>query len=101
MKETPNKKFLLLPFGSAGDVHPFVGLGLSLQQRGHDVEVATNGYFEPLIVRCGLPFTELGTADEFLDVSQKPGLWKPLHGFDTLFRLGIHRVMKQQMELVL
>ena len=101
MNETPPKNFLLLPFGSAGDVHPFVGLGLALQNRGHDVEIATNGYFESLIRRCGLPFTELGTADEFLEVSQQPGLWSPLHGFATLFRFGIQRVMKRQMELVL
>lgn len=101
MNETSHKHFLLLPFGSAGDVHPFVGLGLALQQRGHDVEVATNGYFESLIRRCGLPFSELGSADEFLEVSQQPGLWKPLQGFATLFRFGIQRVMKRQMELVL
>lgn len=101
MNETPHKRFLLLPFGSAGDVHPFVGLGLALQQRGHHVEIATNGYFESLIRRCGLPFFELGSADEFLEVSQQPGLWNPRHGFATLFRFGIQRIMKQQMNLVL
>lgn len=38
---------LLIPFGSAGDVNPFLGLAAELQRRGHTVTVATNGYFVP------------------------------------------------------
>ena len=29
-------KILVIPFGSAGDVHPMVGLALALKARGHD-----------------------------------------------------------------
>ena len=47
-------KVLLVPIGSAGDVHPFVGLGLALRRRGHDVTVITSGYFEALLRRVGL-----------------------------------------------
>ena len=32
----------LIPLGTAGDVHPFVGIGLGLRARGHHVTVITN-----------------------------------------------------------
>ena len=40
--------YLVMPLGSAGDVHPFVGLALELKRRGHEVTLATNGYFADL-----------------------------------------------------
>ena len=35
-------RFILTPVGSAGDVHPFVGIGRALKARGHEV-VRTHG----------------------------------------------------------
>ncbi|MEE2612516.1 MAG: glycosyltransferase, partial [Acidobacteriota bacterium] len=37
-------RVLLIPVGSAGDVHPYVGLALALRGRGHDVTLATSAY---------------------------------------------------------
>ena len=36
---------ILLPMGSAGDVHPFLAVGLELKARGHAVTVRTSSYF--------------------------------------------------------
>ena len=36
---------ILCALGSSGDVHPFVGLGRALRQRGYRVTVVTAGYF--------------------------------------------------------
>lgn len=71
------KKFLLCPAGSYGDVHPFVGLGITLMQRGHDVSIHTNGYFRSLVERAGLRFGEVGTAQEYEDAVNNPDLWHP------------------------
>ena len=49
---------LLLPMGSSGDVHPFVGLGLALKKRGHRVTIIANGYFKDMVLRAGLSFRE-------------------------------------------
>ncbi|MAX24414.1 MAG: glycosyl transferase [Phycisphaeraceae bacterium] len=68
---------LLMPQGSAGDVHPFVGIGLEMQRRGHHVTLATNGYFSELAERVGLPFVQIGTAEQFNEVAKNPDLWKP------------------------
>jgi len=75
---------LLIPIGSSGDVHPFVGIGIALQSRGHRVTVVTNEYFEPLIRRAGLAFGQLGTKQQYLEVTQNPDLWHPLRGFSTV-----------------
>lgn len=66
-----------MPQGSAGDVHPFVGIGLELKRRGHHVTLATNGHFRGLADRVGLPFVEIGTAEQFDEVAKNPDLWKP------------------------
>ena len=62
-------RILLLPYGSLGDVLPYLGLGLRLQQRGHDVTLATNGFFAHLVQRAGLDFHEIGSAEDYLRVS--------------------------------
>ena len=62
-------RIVLLPYGSLGDVLPYLGLGLRLQQRGHDVTLATNGFFAHLVQRAGLDFHEIGSAEDYLRVS--------------------------------
>jgi rhamnosyltransferase subunit B len=90
---------ILLPIGSAGDVHPFVGLGLALQARGHRVVLATNGHFAPLADRVGLPFVELGGAGEFDDVLNNPDLWHPTKCF-RLVTVGMIRLLRPVYEFV-
>ena len=52
---------VLLPtIGSAGDVHPFIGLGLALRARGHRATILTNPYFEGLIEHRGWGFCRSG-----------------------------------------
>ena len=52
---------MLIPVGSAGDVHPFTGLGLALRARGHHITVITSVYFEALVRKAGFDFVGLGT----------------------------------------
>lgn len=58
---------LLLPFGSAGDVLPYVGLGRALRKRGHRVTVIVSEYFEERVRGAGLEFTPLGSHREYVD----------------------------------
>lgn len=91
---------IITPVGSAGDVHPFVGLGLELQRRGHHVTLAVCGYFEDLVRRVGLEYVEFGTKDEFLAATNHPDLWSPTRAFSHIFHTGIARGMRQQYELI-
>jgi UDP:flavonoid glycosyltransferase YjiC (YdhE family) len=92
---------LLIPIGSAGDVHPFVGVGLALRQRGHRVTVIANQHFEPLIRHLGLGFVEFGTEQEYLTLTQDPDLWHPIKGFQTVFRKGILPTLRPLYETVI
>ena len=75
---------LLIPVGSAGDVHPHVGLALGLRARGHDVTVATSPYFRPLIERVGLRLVPLGTVEKYNTLTAHPDLWHHRKGFNVI-----------------
>ena len=66
---------LLIAVRSAGDVHPYVGLGLALQQREHKVTIVTNPHFQKLIARVGLKFLPLGTEAHYQPLLAHPDLW--------------------------
>ncbi|MCW1914264.1 glycosyltransferase [Luteolibacter sp. GHJ8] len=70
-------RILIYAMGSAGDVHPFLGLGRALQARGHEVFVATSAFFEELVKRAGLEFRALGTVADFERVQGDPHIWHP------------------------
>lgn len=44
----------LVPFGSRGDVQPFLALGSALRARGHEVDLVTSGDFQELADEAGL-----------------------------------------------
>ena len=66
---------LVAPVGSAGDVHPFIGIGIALKARGHDVSVVTNPYFGPVVTQAGLRLLPWGTTDQFDTLTKDPDLW--------------------------
>lgn len=93
--------FLLLPFGSAGDVNPFLGLAAELQRRGHQVVIGTNGYFLPRAEAMGLEAVELGTREMYLNAINDPNLWHPTRGTSAV--LGnelMGTAVRNQFELI-
>ncbi len=76
----------MTPVGSAGDVHPFIGIGRALRARGHEVVIVTAGTFEPGVRRAGLAFRDTISAQYFDEVSKHPDLWHPRRGLQ--FVLG-------------
>lgn len=61
-------RFLLNTIGTAGDVHPFIGVGLALKRRGHEVAVLANPHFAERIGRVGLGFWPLGTEGQYAEM---------------------------------
>src|SRR5487761_1722560 len=82
-------RILLVAVGSAGDVHPFVGLGLGLAARGHRVTLLASGYFEKLARQVGFDFVPVFSADEFLALLKNPLAWHRFRGFIECFRGGV------------
>ena len=76
---------VILTLGSAGDVHPFIGIGLALRRRGHRVVFITNPYFGAAAARAGLETVPLGTVEEFAAVVANPDVWHGRRGVKVVF----------------
>jgi UDP:flavonoid glycosyltransferase YjiC (YdhE family) len=77
-------KITVIPVGSAGDVHPYISVARALQQRGHDVRVITNPYFEALTRKVGLAYVPVGTTREFHNLLNQPDLWNHIRGLRVI-----------------
>ena len=79
---------ILVPFGSSGDIPPFIGIGRALQKRGHQVTVIVHTHFEPLVRRVGLACCAVGEAEQYDSAASNPDLWHPRKGLHVVARLG-------------
>lgn len=82
-------RMLLVAMGSAGDVNPFMGIGLALKRRGHDVTVITNEHFRRAVEQTGLNFAPAGTDAQYAAALDHPDFWHPRKGPAALFKLAI------------
>jgi rhamnosyltransferase subunit B len=82
-------RVLLVPFGSHGDVHPFVGLAQALRGRGHRVTILVNDYFGGLVRGLGFEMVPLGDAPRFEEAMRNPDFWDPKRGFAAVARYVI------------
>ena len=80
--------FLLCPFGSGGDVFPFIGIGRSLLARGHRVTLVSMDTFETAIRAAGLGYASIGSKEDFDRLSKNPDLWKPVRGTHLVFKMA-------------
>ena len=91
---------LLNPVGSAGDVHPSVGIGAALKARGHEVTIITNDYFRPLVEKMELGFVAQGSSEEFEAVLHHPDVWHPRKALDLIFRAVIEKTLPHTVETI-
>lgn len=86
---------LLTALGSYGDVHPMVGLGKVLRQRGHEVTVVANPHFESVVTGAGLEFASISSAEEYDRLTQEPNLWHPRRGMEKIFEFGVTGLLRE------
>ncbi len=91
-------KMLLVPIGSAGDVHPFFGIGHTLKERGHDVTLIANPYVEEYAKREGFDYLPLGE-NEYDWLVSNPDLWHPTKGLKIISQ-AIDRFVRPLYELL-
>ncbi len=63
-------KVVFLTLGSRGDVQPYVAIGISLIERGHEVTIATGHTFQTFIESQGIHFVE--THADFMKILETP-----------------------------
>lgn len=73
-------RIAILTAGSHGDVHPYLGVGRALAQRGHDVTVAVNAAFERAVAESGLRFAAMGEPVDLVALIKDSGVLHPLLG---------------------
>ena len=86
---SPCLNVLLPTLGSAGDVNPFVALGVALQARGHRATVITNPIFQTQIESQGLRFLSVGTEQAARSVIADPDLWHVRKSFGIVSKILI------------
>lgn len=84
-------KVLIQTLGSAGDTHPFIGIGATLAERGHDVVLFANEVFGDAVRNAGLEFVETGEAVSFQEGISNPDLWDSRKGFEAAVRPFVER----------
>ena len=77
----PVAKCILIAIGSAGDVHPMIGIGRTMAARGHDVVLIASGHFADAAAGAGLRLVPLGTDAEYRAMAGDARLWHPTRGF--------------------
>ena len=83
-------RILLSPAGSHGDVHPFVGLGVALKARGHEVHLLTADHFRHLAADNHFDdFAATMTEADFQTMTNDPLLWHPRRGLEAVFNPAI------------
>ena len=92
--------YLLAPFGSAGDVNPFIWLGRMLRSRGHDVTIIGISLFRETVEREKFDFVGIGHDHEFDAVIKHPDLWKPVKASALVFGLAAKLMRPYYAEIV-
>jgi UDP:flavonoid glycosyltransferase YjiC (YdhE family) len=67
-------RVLLTTIGTAGDIHPFIAVGLALKTRGHEVAILANPYYAARINGAGLGYWPLGKEADYLAFARNADL---------------------------
>ena len=79
-------RILVSAGGSHGDTLPFVALGKALRDRGHDVRIYANAYFESFVREAGLTISPIGTAEDHLRGINDPDITHPIRFLRVIVR---------------
>jgi rhamnosyltransferase subunit B len=91
---------ILVPFGSAGDVYPFVALGMELQRRGHHVTMMASAYFANLARSAGFEFTASLSSEDYLSLIGNPDFWHPVRSMHLLVTRSVNPAISVIYNLV-
>jgi rhamnosyltransferase subunit B len=79
-------KIVLATFGSLGDLHPKISLGIELKRRGHDATIAAMEFYRPKIEMIGLGFSPMAPHIEPGDEQLAKDLMDTHKGSETVIR---------------
>ena len=87
------KHVILCAVGSAGDVHPILGLGRMLKQRGCRITFLTAGYFKNAVEKAGFEFVDTLPNCDFHSMLNDPMIWHALRGTRKVMELAVQPML--------
>ena len=91
---------ILVGIGSSGDVHPLIGIGLALRERGHDVTMVASTHFEKQVGDVGLRFIGIGTDEDYHAITSDPALMHPIKGTQKVIEYCCVRPLREVYRII-
>ena len=76
---------LVVAFGTAGDLYPFLRIARELMARGHRVTLLGVEAHAAAVARAGVPFQAMGSEAQYRATLDHPDVWHPRKGFQVLW----------------
>ena len=97
---TAPKRIVLTPWGSFGDLHPFLALAIELKRRGHDPVIATCAAYREKVEGEGIGFApmrpDVGELQNRPDVVKR--IFHPIRGSEYIIREMLMPVLGESFE---
>jgi rhamnosyltransferase subunit B len=90
---------IVIAVGTAGDVHPLLGLSRTFAEHGHKVSFCTSPVFAEMVERCGFRCLPLGTVAEYQATVNDPELWKAKTSLKVLWA-GVAKTIRPMFEML-
>jgi UDP:flavonoid glycosyltransferase YjiC (YdhE family) len=87
--------------GTAGDVHPYLGIAQLLAKRGHRITTIIHSLYAPLAHRMGFEVVDLNDLEEYNAVYTRPELSDPWKGGAMGMDLFYRTVMRPQYHAIM
>jgi rhamnosyltransferase subunit B len=97
---TQPARAVLVGLGSAGDLHPVIGIGRGLRERGWRVSVLSSPAYAQLTQRAGLDFVPIGDPGDYEATQAHPKLWHPIDGLGVLWRYLLRPALRPTFEAI-
>lgn len=83
---------IVIAIGTAGDVHPLLGLSSAFVKQGHRVSFCTSPAFAESVERCGLRLIPAGTVEDYRAAVNDPNMWNPRRSLKALWQAVAARI---------
>ena len=93
------RPILITAVGSAGDLHPHLGLAKALQQRGHRVSVLTSPNYRDAVENAGVDYVGCGSLELLATVLVDRRVWHPKKGFAGIWPM-INDMMRHALRYI-
>ena len=93
------RPIIITAVGSAGDLHPHLGLASALQQRGHRVSVLTSPTYRDAVENAGIEYVGCGSLELLAEVLLDRRVWHAKKGFAGIWPM-VNDVMRHSLRYI-